>query len=1044
MVIGILGILKAGGAYLPIDPEYPPERVNLMLKDSNARILLMGNSVGEEKSEIRISKFETISNDQNVNEKNSTATFTVLNFEHLKFEFVSNFEFRASNLNSYSLAYIMYTSGSTGRPKGVMVLHRNVVRLVVNTNYIVLTGETRLLQTGAPVFDATTFEIWGPLLNGGQLVLVEKEVILNALQLGKTIKKNKINTLWLTSPLFNQLAGESGDIFSNLDYLLVGGDVLSPRFINLVRSKSEKIKIINGYGPTENTTFSTTFLIDRDFEETIPIGKPIGNSTAYILDNHGRPQPIGIFGELWVGGDGISRGYLNSPELTAEKFDRDLWDCQDYHDKKNRNKGPGKRNYMSPRPHRSYIYKTGDITRWLPDGNIEFSGRVDDQVKLRGFRIELEEIEHVLLAHPGIKAAAVMVREPEINTTTGEKGEPYLCAYVVPQPGKTYSISPDTSQLRRYLSEKLPGYMVPAYFVMVEHLPLTPNGKLDRKALPAPKLNLIHQYIPPRNNSEERLVEIYSEILEIEKEKIGIDANFFELGGHSLKAIRLINRIHKTFGIRLDLAKCLKTPTLRQISEYLQSTAGDAEDTPIMPVEEKEYYPLSSAQERLYTLQQMDRENVAYNIFCSRVFDEKIDREKLEGAFHRLIHRHESLRTSFVIIDGQIVQRIHPQVTFALEPCPLPITHFIRPFDLSQAPLLRAGLVTHEDKKLTLLIDIHHIITDGISQAVLVKELIGLCQEETLPSPRLRYKDFSRWQQQWKKEEYKRQEAFWIEEFQDKIPRLNMPIDFPRPEVQSFAGDILIFELNKNETDRLKKMAREESVTSFMMLLAVYYVFLAAVSNQEDIVVGVPTVGRRNADLDYIIGMFVNTLALRNFPRGEITFRKLLRNIKTRTLKAFENQDYQFDDLVERLLSTRDAQRNPIFDVMFTFNNWKDETYDLNLENIMNKTARFDLILHSFEKNEIFYFAFEYRTSLYKKETIERFVAYFKKILSAVMENPDNNLSGIEIISDEEKNRLICNIKNKGEKSTILSEYAERNKTREQKPATNLTADFDI
>jgi acyl carrier protein len=540
-------------------------------------------------------------------------------------------------------------------------------------------------------------------------------------------------------------------------------------------------------------------------------------------------------------------------------------------------------------------------------------------------------------------------------------------------------------------------------------------------------------------------VEIYSEILGIEKEKIGIDADFFELGGHSLKAIRLINLVHREFGVRLELAACLQTPTIREIGEYLQSSAAEDGVTPIMPVEEKEYYTLSSAQERLYALQQMDRENVAYNIFCSRVFDGKLNREKLEGAFQHLIHRHESLRTSFVIINGEIVQRIHPQVTFAFECCPLPIKHFIRPFDLSQAPLLRAGLAAAEDKKLALLIDMHHIITDGVSQAVLIKELIELCQGKTLPSPRLRYKDFSQWQQQWKEEEeYKRQEAFWQEEFQDKIPRLNMPTDFPRPEVQCFEGDILIFELNKNKTDGLKKMAREESVTSFMILLAVYYVFLARVSHQEDIVVGVPTVGRRYADLDNIIGMFVNTLALRNFPRGEITFRKLLKNVKMRTLKAFENQDYQFDDLVERLLSSRDARRNPIFDVMFTFNNWKDETYDLNLDNSLNKTARFDLILHTFEKNGTFYFAFEYSTSLYKKETIERFVVYLKKILSSVLENPDKNISGIEIISDEEKNRLVRDIKIKDEKSVILMEHAVRNKARGQKQATILTADFDF
>jgi acyl carrier protein len=799
----------------------------------------------------------------------------------------------------------------------------------------------------------------------------------------------------------------------------------------------------------------------------IPIGKPLNNTFVYLLDRWMHPVPPGAIGELYLGGKGVARGYLNRPELTAEKFDQDLWDFQDYHDekklkrlkgtlkstsKKNENnqkllqgvQGDGFLEKSPPGRRRQKLYHTGDLGRWLPEGDIEFLGRIDNQVKIRGFRIELEEIELALMEHPGIKMSAVMVKQPKIGPSAGERVEPYLCAYVVPHPDESYANVLDISHLRRYLSGKLPEYMIPAHFVILEHLPLTSSGKLDRKVLPEPKVNLMHQYSPPRNKREERLGEIYSQILEIEKEKIGIDANFFELGGHSLKATRLMNRIHKEFGIRLNLAECLKNPTIRQISRHLQSSAGDNGITPIEPVEEKEYYPLSSGQERLYTLQQMDRENVAYNTFCSRVWVGKIKKQKIEWAFGQLIHRHESLRTSFVMIGGQIVQRIHPEVTFTFEYCTLPTKHFIRPFDLSQAPLLRVGWVTHENNELTLLMDLHHIITDGVSQAVLIKELLGLCRGETLPSHRLRYKDFSHWQQQWKTEEFKRQEAFWLREFQDKIPCSNMPTDFPRPEVQCFAGEILIFELNKNETDKLKKIARKQSVTSFMMLLAVYYVFLSAVSHQEDIVVGVPTDGRRYGDLDNIIGMFVNTLPLRNFPRREITFRTLLKNVKTKTLQALENQDYQFADLVQRLLSTRDARRNPIFDVMFTFNNREDNTDDLNLENILNKTARFDLILHTFEKNQTFYFAFEYSTRLYKKETIERFAIYFKKILSAVMENPDKHISDIEIISDEEKNRFIRAIKNKDEKSTILMEHARRNEAKGQKPATTLTADFNF
>jgi amino acid adenylation domain-containing protein len=458
------------------------------------------------------------------------------------------------------LAYIIYTSGSTGIPKGVMVEHGNVVRLVKNTNYVELRPEDRILQTGALEFDASTFEIWGALLNGLTLHLINKEKLVIPLYLKEAIKKYVITTMWMTSPLFNQMLQEDIEIFSGLRNLLVGGDVLSPPRISRLRDYYPGLNVINGYGPTENTTFSTTFLIEKDYQESIPIGKPIANSTSYIVNESNHLQPIGTAGELWVGGEGVSRGYLNNPELTFEKF----INCKFQITNK---KGLFKRDYMSHMSHMSYIYKTGDLARWLADGNIEFLGRIDHQVKVRGYRIELGEIENQLLKHDEIKEAIVIIkdaREERGEQETGGEGK-YLCAYMVS--GKKL----DISTLREELSLHLPDYMIPSYFMQIDRMPLTANGKIDKKVLPAPEVKPGKDHTAPRNRLERQLVQLWSMILGIEPGVIGIDSNFFQLGGHSLKASIMMKKIHETFDVKVSLAEIFKTPTIKGIASLIDA-----------------------------------------------------------------------------------------------------------------------------------------------------------------------------------------------------------------------------------------------------------------------------------------------------------------------------------------------------------------------------------------------------------------------------------------------------------------------------------------
>jgi amino acid adenylation domain-containing protein len=518
----------------------------------------------------------------------------VLDFEHLNFEFVSNFEFRASNFKigkaePSNLAYIIYTSGSTGRPKGVMVEHKNVVRLVKNTDYIQFREGDRLLQTGAVEFDVSTFEIWGSFLNGLSLYLVPKEEILAVEQVGEIIRKYDIGTMWLTSPLFNQLSGIDIEIFKGLRNLLVGGDVLSPIHIDKVRRRFPRLNIINGYGPTENTTFSTTFLITREYKGRIPIGKPIANSTVYIVDEAGGLVPVGVPGELWAGGDGVSRGYLNNPELTKEKFLRGSRDTcgaaiKNVHGGDTSRKASYVVFALQMLPHavgffqkeppgRRRYYKTGDLCRWLPDGNIDFIGRKDQQVKVRGFRIELGEIEKQLRKIKGISEAVVIAREDPTNRK-------YLCAYIVSESAI------DLHEIKGSLGRALPAYMIPSYVMPVDHIALTPNGKVDRGALPVPGSGLKagDNYVAPGNESEEKMVEIWAETLGLDKGAIGVKDNFFERGGDSLKAAILTAKIHKVFNLRMALEEIFRTPTVEGICSLISVTGWAREQKREMDV----------------------------------------------------------------------------------------------------------------------------------------------------------------------------------------------------------------------------------------------------------------------------------------------------------------------------------------------------------------------------------------------------------------------------------------------------------------------------
>ena len=956
MIIGIMGILKAGGAYLPIDPEYPKERIRFMLEDSNAKIILTQSWFKD------------------------TVVYGGEKIE-LDGEIYLGVKANLAKINSsHDLAYVIYTSGSAGMPKGVLIEHKSVNRLVKNTNYIELGESSVIMQTGSMAFDASTFEVWGTLLNGGKLILAELEVITSAEKLKEYISKWRVNTMWCTSSLYNQLIRMDVNIFDGLHNLLIGGEKLSEKHVYEFKDQNALTRLINGYGPTENTTFTTTFEI-AEAHAVIPIGKPICNTQIYIM-NGLQLCGVGIPGELCIGGEGLARGYLNRPELTAEKFVDNPFK-------------PGER-----------IYRTGDLARWLPDGNIEFLGRIDHQVKIRGFRIELGEIESRLLELEQVKEAVVLAKDDD-------SGDKYLCAYIV------YDAELNVSNIRTSLSATLPDYMMPSYFMRIDSIPLTPNGKVDRRALPEPEGVVGTEYVAPRNATEEVLASIWSQVLN--KEHVGIYDNFFELGGHSLKGVVLVSRIHKELSVELPLRELFKAPTISGVSDYIAG-ATESVYASIEPAVEKVYYEASSAQKRIWLLQQFNTASIGYNMPGVLMLDGGLDKERFESAFRGLIARHEALRTSFDMIEGEIVQRITSadEVEFKIDYAEVSeaeidssVKEFVRVFDLSQAPMLRVGLVKVSESRYYLMFDMHHIISDGTSMAILTKEFMALYEGHRLNEQRLQYKDFSQWQNVFlKSEQMQSQESYWLERFSDELPVLNLPLDYARPPVQEFAGDSTRFVIGEDLTEKLRKIARGSGTTMYMVLLSALNILLSKYSGLEDIIVGSPIAGRPHADLEGIMGMFVNTLAMRSYPAGVKTYSEFLQEVKETALQAYENQDYQFEELIDKLDLRRDLSRNPLFDVMFVLQNMEATEFELEGLKLSRYSSghgasKFDLTFTAIELGNEIAMNIEYATSLFKTETIERMSLHLQNLFRAIAEDREVLLGDIDILPESERNQLL-------------------------------------
>lgn len=907
------------------------------------------------------------------------------------------------HVEPHHLAYILFTSGTTGQPKGVMIHHQGMINhLFAKINDLALTTDDVVAQTASAAFDISIWQFLAAFLVGGKIFIVDKEMTLKPAQFLKVLQQGNVSILEMVPSLMHafleMVESERNNELGRLRWMIPTGEPLTIPLAAKWYKHYPYVKLINAYGPTEASDDVTHHVVEHIPDPnrlTVPIGKPVQNMHIYITDQNLSLCPIGVRGEICVAGIGVGKGYWKDPEKTRAAFVPNP--------------------FLAEIPDKTYdtVYRTGDIGFIREDGNIECLGRLDHQVKIRGNRIELVEIEHQLLKYTDIKQSVAIARE----TQNGDKN---IYAYFVPYDGKDI----DESKLRDFLAEELPDYMIPAYFIKMVEFPLTINGKVDRKALPDPQFLVEDGNVAPRNEVEKRLLHVWAEVLGINQDSISVYSNFFELGGHSLKAVVLVTKMHKEFNVKVPIEIVFQTPTINDIALYIKNSDEDLlTGIPVIP--ERDYYPASSAQKRMFLVQQLKgKDSISENIPELLLIQGVLDPAHFEEVFKKLMLRHETLRTSFQLLDDEIVQRVHkveelnfnvPYFAAVEEDIPRLLEEYCGPFDLGQAPMFRVALARISYEKHIMIFVIHHIITDGTSWGILMRDFISLYDGRKLPVLRIQYKDFTVWQNKLLKSNLmKKQEAYWLDVFRGDIPELEIPTDFPKPEVQVFEGNILFFQMDRNLTQRVMDIIRARGVTLYMFLLAVYNVLLHKYSGQGDIVVGVPIQGRHHPDLEALVGFFVNTLAIRNFPLADKTFSVFLEEVRVNAVKAYENQDYQFEELVSKLGVVADPGRHPIFRTMFQFLNVDSPGIDEQLEPDTAPThqisqltftpykfeetiIQFDLLLHAIEELNTIGFKVLYSTCLFKIETIENFALHFIEVVSAVVENIEIKLSEITL-----------------------------------------------
>ncbi|BAZ82712.1 non-ribosomal peptide synthetase [Sphaerospermopsis kisseleviana CS-549] len=996
MIVGILGILKAGGAYVPIDPNYPQERIELMLEDSGVSVLLTQSCLVDKlpldslQNPVEVVYLDA-ERDQypslNVNCQLSTPRLCSV-----------------TTVNYNNLAYVIYTSGSTGKPKGVMIEHQAIVNLALAWGEsFQVQNHSRLLQFGSFSFDLSIGEIATALSAGACLYLAHKDTLLPGKSLVDFLTKHKITHGFLSPSALSVLPKVS---FPDLQCLTVGGEACSAE---LVSQWGTEQHLYNCYGPTESTVTAAIYLCQPNSQinsKKPPIGKPLPNIRIYILDANNQLLPPGIPGELCIAGIGLARGYLHRPDLTATKFiDINLF-------------GKSER-----------IYKTGDLAKWNNEGYLEYLGRIDEQVKLRGFRIELGEIESLLLQHPSVKEAVVILYETDNN--------PRLIAYVT-ESEKTAGLAfKGVIEVREYLKNRLPNYMIPSQIMVLENLPLTANGKINRRALPAPNTATAADLEIPVTPTEELLASLWQSLLKVNS--VGRSDNFFELGGNSLLATQLVARTRDIFRVEVPVRKIFEQSILSELAREIDKASASVALPPISPQLENEPKTLSFAQSRLWFIAQLEATGTSstYNMPFAYELNGKLNVEALTQSLTYLLQRHTSLRSYFPALEGEpqvVVRSIEDIEVLAianlqeLDPHTqaeilqkLADNHAQEPFDLNTGPLFKAKLVQLSPQKNVLLINMHHIISDGWSMGVFKREwekaytAFAVGSTPNLSPLPIQYSDYAAWQRNWLQgETLASQENYWKQQLGDAPRLLELPTDHPRPAQQSYQGGREEYCLSQELTQKLKNLSQEQGVSLFMTLLTAFNILLSRYSRQEDLCVGSAIANRTHSHTEGLIGFFVNTLVLRSKIKPEQGFINLLQQTRQTCLDAYAHQDIPFDYLVEKLQPERSLSHNPLFQVMMVLQNAAGAGVNVSLPGLdiqyLEQSfpfAKFDILLDLCERDEQLNCMWEYATDLFEASTIRRMAGHFEVLLTAITQNPQQPIYQLPITTSAEVQQLL-------------------------------------
>ena len=1005
MVIALLATLKAGGAYVPLDPAYPAQRLAYMLEDSAPKVILTQGGVWARVQQRLSAQAEDLSNTPVLDLDSQAPRWAA--------ESTGNPLPCEAGLTPLHLAYVIYTSGSTGNPKAAMVTRggmRNVVGWYVED--LGLGRDDALLLLTSCSFDLTQKNIYGPLVVGAALHLADEP--FDPVRIVRQVRRDRISVFNLTPSAFHLLieADEQG-ILSGMRRVVLGGEPI--QVAQLLKVPLPRPEFVNGYGPTECSGVVACFRLSTDLEQyaktSVPLGKPIRNLRLYVLDGRRDPVPVGVRGEVYVGGCGVGRGYLNRTELSAERFVPDPFSGESD----------------------ARMYKTGDLARFLPDGNIEFLGRSDFQVKVRGFRIELGEIEARLGECEGVREAIVLAREDA-------SGEKRLVAYYTVEGGGSSEAAqgqargvPSSEALREQLAAQLPEYMVPAAFVALQALPLTPNGKVDRKALPAPDAQAYasKEYEAPMGDIEGALAHIWAEVLGVER--IGRRDNFFALGGHSLLAVRVASRVQQQLGIDLELGEIFDKPELAALAAALQRAAR-SELPAIAAVAREQPLALSFAQQRLWFLAQMEGVSQAYHISMGLRLVGALDRSALQRTLDRIVERHEALRTTFNAVDGEPTQHIaRPDIGFELchhdlrghadaqgELQRLSEQEGSAGFDLQTGPLIRGRLIRLGEVEHMLLLTMHHIVSDGWSRGLLSGELSALYSafsqggSDPLPALQIQYPDFAAWQRRWLSGAVlQSQSEYWKRTLAGAPELIELPTDRPRPQRQDHAGGAIEFAFDASLSAGLKALGQRHGATLFMTLLAAWGAVLVRLSGQDEVVIGAPVANRRRTELEPLIGFFVNTLALRLDSTGSPSVGQWLERVKVQALGAQQHQDLPFEQVVEVMRPVRSLAHSPLFQVMFA---WEGQQasgpvlsgLQLGQVQLAQSVAKFDLTLtlHERQGGRI---AGEmgYASALFDKPSIERHIEYLRCIASAMVANQAQSIHALQILPETERHKLL-------------------------------------